>query len=214
MRAAVVGVLLAVWALAAPAQAGGGQQEFHILIQGDLVVGTVSLSCPGASYDPPHTCYAIKDLAGYDGVSGASACLAPTFDSEDLCFQWPLDHLGHAFSCQVAGSATTGDLSSIQVGFDVNGDGLTDRSYPSGSYRPLDETGLMPGGVDLPDEPTGNELVDSYLPDSFNPGYQDGFLVTGIIRGHFWPSVTGIVEAAQMTVFAVLGADLTVDCTF
>lgn len=189
----------------APASAGGGNQEFRILTHGDVVVLplAVVVACRQPSYDPtsPH-CYLQRNVLGYDGYTGA-------------VINWP-DHVGHDFTCAVTNSATPG-LESISVAFDVDGDTIVDGStaYPNTVYRPLDETGLMPGGVPIPG--TGVEPVDNALglPGNFNPGFLDGHIITGILRGQWWPEVSGLVLGNGFGfLFNHLGEDVTVGCSF
>lgn len=205
MRWFVIAVALLAFAsaLAPPAQATGGQQTFRILTHGDIVVAPIAVvvACNPGQATGAVQCGVVRDMLGYDGLTGAV---------------WkPVGHVGHAFVCAATTSATPG-LESISVGFDINGDTLVDASshYPSSTYKPLDETGVMPGGVRVPG--TGIPEVDDTvgLPATINPQLLDGFVLTGVLRGGFWPSVSGEVLGEFAFLFNHLGEDVTVDCAF
>lgn len=203
---ATIGAVAIALALAVPAGATGGQQSFRILAQGDFGAVALSSFCANTYPEPAgiganglpfvSTCYFVKTQLGYDGTTGAA------WDTTD--------HLNHAFSCGVTSSAT--GLDSITVGFDLDGNTIIDNSYPNSRWFLFEQLGLQP--VPLPPNPTGNSDVDNQIPDSLNPNLRDGFIITGVLRGSFWPSVSGNVDGNFAVIFDHLGFDQTVDCAF
>lgn len=171
-------------------------------------------------------CFALKTNLGYDGSTGAAWCTAP--DPEDTLCAAATDHLGHDFTCAVTNSATPG-LESITVGFDTDDNGVIDISYPNTVYRPLEDNGVHDhtlandegyatnsghGGIDLPNDPTGVPEVDNNVRNGINDGLRDGFIITGVIRGGFWPVVSGTIDGDFSVIFDHLGEDLLIDCEY
>lgn len=188
----VVGLLVA--SLLPPASGTGASVTFRIMTHGDVGAFSIFATCPPSVPSIPAVwCLVARDFLGYDGITGAA------IEQDQIA-----GHLGHSFVCAATSSATPG-FESISVGFDTNGDTITDVHYPNTAYRPLDEVGV--GGVP-------NPLYPTVGPQTINPFITDGSLITAVIRGHFWPSVSGTIDGGYAIIFNHIGEDVTVDCAY
>lgn len=226
MRTLLAIVIVSAMAAAAmPVSGTGGLASFRILSHADVGFAALSSSCPQPSYnvlptDPPPRsvpCFVLRNTLGYDGLTGA---------------QWDTtDHLNHAFTCAVTSSATPG-FETFGVSFDLDGDTSTDVDYPEGFFSPLsDVLGVddhtlandgggggsfqgNPGGIDLPNDPTGVPDVDGELPDRANPGWYRGSVLDMLVLGQRTNVVSGVIPGNFAIIFNNFGEDVTIDCTF
>lgn len=202
--ALALGLLAAASPLAAPAGALGDVRVLRIVTTGDAYLIALSSSCPGEYATPVDpgsatrsSCYFVKTLLDYDGLTGASGFVG--------------SHVNHAFRCEVVASATAvvgdplpfpGDMAvsdSIVVGFD---DGDFTHTYGGRLTRPLIGTLINRVNAGVAELDPGI-IVDAAL------SYVSGFHANGAT-----PVVEGTVVAWGFIVWNQGGSDVTVECEF
>lgn len=203
--ALAMGILAAASPFAVPAGALGDVRVLRIVTTGDAYLIALSSSCPGEYATPVDpgsatrsSCYFVKTLLDYDGLTGASGFVG--------------SHVNHAFRCEVVASATAvvgdplpfpGNMAvsdSIMVGFVDAGDVM--HTYGGRLQRPPigAVTNRVQGALGLLDVATLAGVPAWYLDQ-----------VT--IRGAT-PVVEGTVMAWEFIVWNQGGSDVTVECEF